>query len=74
MKFDGATARQWRKDAGFSIEEACVAARLSYPYLSALERGRFANPSISVVTRIAALYGRDPTELLVADSQPVSTR
>jgi len=55
--------RQWRQEAGLSLEQACVLARLSYPYLRAIESGARPNPSIHLLTRLAAVYQRDIGEL-----------
>jgi transcriptional regulator with XRE-family HTH domain len=57
--------RAWRDASGMRPEQVCVLAEVSYSYLRALEQGYYfaRNPSVAVLTRLAAVYGRDVREL-----------
>jgi transcriptional regulator with XRE-family HTH domain len=59
--------RQWRLDAGLSLEEAAARAGISYPYLRSLEDGYRANPSARKLVQVCAVYGdHDISELYAA--------
>ena len=60
--YDYRPLRAWRLESGMTPELVCVRAEVSYPHLRALEDGA-RSPSIAVLTRIAAVYGRDVREL-----------
>jgi len=62
-KFDHRVLRTWRQESGMPPELVCVRAEVSYPYLRAIEDGARARPSIALLTRLAAAYGRDVREL-----------
>lgn len=61
--------RRWRDESGRTPEEIAWRAGISYPYLRALESGGKV-PSLDVLARIAAVYGKPPGDLLVAAGQP----
>jgi transcriptional regulator with XRE-family HTH domain len=63
--FDGAKLRAWREAEGLTRPEVCVAAGLSHTWLVALELGT-KTPSLALLARLAAVFGRDPGELLTA--------
>jgi transcriptional regulator with XRE-family HTH domain len=74
--FDHHLLRAWRLESGLKPEQVCVLAQVSYPYLRAIEDGARANPSIRLLTRLAAVYGRDPGELFTTDddAEPAGAR
>ena len=59
-----AMLRAWRAESGLRPEEVCARAGISYAYLHSLELGRRTNPSLAIIKRVAAAYGRDARELL----------
>lgn len=63
--FNSELLRAWRENSGLRVEEVCARAGVSYPYLRSLEAGRQDNPSLDVVARLAAVFGRAPGDLLV---------
>ncbi len=74
-RLDHRVLRTWRLESKFTPEEVCVLAKVSYPYLRALEDGAATNPTFAVVARIAAVYGRSPAELFAADTdEPAGAR
>ena len=56
--FDHRVLRRWRLESGLRPEQVCVLAQLSYPYLRAIEDGARPNPSVHLLGRLAAVYGR----------------
>jgi transcriptional regulator with XRE-family HTH domain len=64
--FNHRLLRAWRDESGLRPEEVCARAQVSYGYLRAIESGSRANPSIAVLTRIAAVYDRSVAELIDA--------
>jgi transcriptional regulator with XRE-family HTH domain len=60
---------QWRHDDGRRAEEVCAAAGCSFSYLRMLEDGHRANPSATLLARLAAVYGRSLDELFT-DTEP----
>ena len=76
-RLDHRVLRGWRRDSDMTPEQVCVLARVSYPYLRALEDGAptARNPSFAVLARIASVYGRDPGELFTDDdAEPAGAR
>jgi transcriptional regulator with XRE-family HTH domain len=63
QSFDYRVLRAWRLESGMKLEQACVLADVSYPYLRAIEHGQRQRPSIELLTRLAAVYDRDLREL-----------
>ena len=61
--------RELREAAGLSREQACVRLGISYPYLVALEGGD-KQPSVRMVSRLAAGYGRHPGDLFCDEAGP----
>lgn len=49
----GDILKSWRKAAGLTLTEAAVKIGVSRPYLSRLERGIYAHPSMMVLARMA---------------------
>ena len=58
--------RAWRLESGLKLEEVCVAAPISYPYLRRLE-DKGGNPSAALLARLAAVYGHDLSELFTSE-------
>jgi transcriptional regulator with XRE-family HTH domain len=71
--FNYRVLRPWRLHDGRTTEEICVAAKISYPYLLQLE-AYGGNPSAAVLARLAAVYGRDLSELFTTDPNPAGAR
>jgi len=67
--YDHAKLLAWRVEADLTREQVCVAGGISFPWLSALERGEGRAPSLAVLTRLAQLYGHEPGELLAGVPQ-----
>lgn len=65
--FDHRVLRRWRLESGMKPEQVCVLAQLSYPYLRAIEDGARPNPSIHLLGRLAAVYGKPVGELFTDD-------
>lgn len=65
--FDHRPLRPWRLAREMRLEEAAYRSNISYMYLRALEAGTARNPSIKVLTRLAAVYGHNPGELFTTD-------
>lgn len=63
--FNAVLLRLWRESSGLRMEEVCYRAGISYPYLRALETGKQDNPSLDVIIRLAAVFGRAPGDLLL---------
>ena len=57
--FDHRVLRAWRLQSGMKPEQVCVQADMSLLDLRALEAGAHRNPSVGLLTRLAAAYGRD---------------
>jgi len=72
--FDHRVLRAWRLQSGMKPEQVCVQADMSFSYLRALEAGAHRNPSVGLLTRLAAAYGRDVRELFTDDPAPAGTR
>jgi transcriptional regulator with XRE-family HTH domain len=65
--FDHRKFREWRLDSGLTREQVCVrAAPLSFPHLVSIESGT-RDPSIALLQRLAAVFGRSPGELFTRD-------
>ena len=62
--YDHEKLRAWRADSGLTRTEASHAAGIAYPTLADLEAGRSRNPSLELLTRLAALYGHALAEML----------
>jgi transcriptional regulator with XRE-family HTH domain len=73
-RFDHRVLRAWRLESQYKPEQVCVLADVSYPYLRAVEDGASPNPSIHLLTRLAAVYGRDIGELFTDDAEPAGAR
>jgi transcriptional regulator with XRE-family HTH domain len=67
--FNHRALRAWRRESGLRPEEICVRARVSYSYLRAIESGARVNPSVTVLTRLAAVLGHGVGELFT-DEDP----
>jgi transcriptional regulator with XRE-family HTH domain len=68
--YDHAKLLAWRVEADLTREQVCVEVGVSFPWLSALERGEGRAPSLAVLTRLARFYGHEPGELLTGGPQP----
>jgi transcriptional regulator with XRE-family HTH domain len=66
LTFNHRILRAWRDESGLRPEEVCARAPMSYGYLRAIENGTRVNPSITMLTRLAAVYGHSVTELFDA--------
>jgi transcriptional regulator with XRE-family HTH domain len=62
--YDHVKLRAWRDDARLTRTEASHRAGIAYPTLADLEAGRYRNPSLDMLTRLAEVYGRPLAELL----------
>lgn len=71
--FDHETLREWRLDSGLTSEEICVRAKVSYPHLRAVEDGT-QYPSIALLERLAAVFGRSAGELFTDDAESAGAR
>jgi len=65
--------RAWRLESGLKLEEVCVAAPISYPYLRRLE-DKGGNPSAAVLARLAVVYRRDLRELFTTEPDRAGAR
>lgn len=72
--YDHRVLLAWHQDSGKTLEQVCVLAQVSYPYLRSLRNGVRGRPSIEVLTRIAAAYGRDVRELFTDDATKAGAR
>lgn len=70
ITFNHRVLRTWRDDSGLRPEEVCARARVSISYLRAIEDGRRVNPSVQMLARIVAVYGRSLDELFAASAKP----
>lgn len=68
--YDHAKLLAWRMEADLTREQVCVGVGISFPWLSALERGEGRAPSLAVLDRLARFYGHEPGELLPGSTQP----
>ena len=68
--YDHTKLTAWRVEADLTREQVCVAVHVSHAWLSALETGQAAAPSLAVLTRLARFYGHEPGELLTWGPQP----
>lgn len=59
----GRNVRRLRRTAGLTQEQLAFEARIDLTYVGGIERGR-RNPSLLVMTRIAAALKADPVDLL----------
>jgi transcriptional regulator with XRE-family HTH domain len=71
--FNHRLLRQWRDDSGMKPEEVAYRANCSFSHLLRLE-SLGGNPSADLLTRIAAVYGRDVRELFTADPDALDAR
>jgi DNA-binding XRE family transcriptional regulator len=55
--------RQWREELGLRPEPAAAEAGISYSYLCAIEYGKRDNPSLELLTRLCAVYGKTLSDL-----------
>ena len=63
--YDHVKLREWREAKGWSREYACVQIPCSCSWLNALELGVTRRmPSLTMITRLAEVYGHEPGELL----------
>jgi transcriptional regulator with XRE-family HTH domain len=62
--YDHEKLRAWRDAAGLTRTEASHRAGIAYPTLADLEAGRYRNPQLPMLTRLAELYGHPLAELL----------
>lgn len=67
--FSPAKLLEMRAEAGLDRRAAAARLGVSYSYLEALERGERL-PSVAMVVRLAAGYGRHPGELFCAQGGP----
>jgi transcriptional regulator with XRE-family HTH domain len=72
--FDPCVLHRWRLETGLTLEQACVLAQVSYPYLRALESGAHRNPSAGLLSRLAAVYGDRAIGELFTDSDQAGIR
>ncbi len=56
--------RTWRKKVGLTQVALAQKAKVSQGYITALERGRSANPSLAVLKRLAKALGVTVTDLI----------
>jgi transcriptional regulator with XRE-family HTH domain len=63
----------WHQESGKRLEEVCVLVPVSYSYLRDVMRG-VKQPSIEMLTRIAAVYGRDMRDLFTNDAASAGAR
>ncbi len=56
--------RKVREQLGYTQREAAQRAGIRFQYLSNLENGRIANPSVNTLKKIAAAYGMGVDELI----------
>jgi transcriptional regulator with XRE-family HTH domain len=54
---------QWRLELGLRPEPAAAEAGISYSYLSAIEYGKRVNPSLELLARLCAVYGKTLSDL-----------
>lgn len=71
--YDHRPLRTWHRESGKTLEQVCVQARVSYSYLREVLRGA-KQPSIDMLTRIAAVYGHSPGELFTDDAVTAGAR
>ncbi|MFN3523744.1 MAG: helix-turn-helix domain-containing protein [Phenylobacterium sp.] len=64
----GGNVRRVRQERGLTQEQLAFEASIDLTYLGGIERGR-RNPSLLVITRIAAALSVPPVELLVTDQR-----
>ena len=62
--YDHEKLRAWRAESGLTRTEASYAAGIAYPTLADLEAGRYTNPTVEMLTRLAEVYGRPVGALL----------
>ena len=62
--YDHEKLRAWRDEAKLTRTEASHAVGIAYPTLTDLERGRYRNPRLDLLNRLAELYGHALAELL----------
>jgi len=60
----GERLRSIRETLGLTQREAAAKAGMRHQYLSSLENGRVANPSLDTLARLAAAYGMGVDELI----------
>ena len=60
--------RQWRLASGLRPKEVAARLQVSYSHLRSIEDGT-RNPSVYVLTRIAAFYGKPIGELFTDDTE-----
>ena len=60
----GDRLRRWRNGRGVTLKEVSEASGISIAYLSDLERGKLANPTLDTLTALAAALGVSLNELL----------
>jgi transcriptional regulator with XRE-family HTH domain len=65
--FNHRLLRQWRDESGMKPEEVAYRAEVSFSHLLRLE-SLGGNPSADLLTRIAAVYGHDASELFTDDA------
>ena len=64
--FDHRVLRRWRLESGMKPEQVCARPAV-YPYLRAIEDGARPNPSVHLLGRLAAVYGKPVGELFTDD-------
>lgn len=60
----GDRLRRWRSDRGVTLRDVSEASGISIAYLSDLERGKLANPTLDTLTALAGALGVSLNELL----------
>jgi transcriptional regulator with XRE-family HTH domain len=63
QRYDYRVLAAWHQKSGLRAEQVCVDAGVSYSYLGHLLAGRATRPTIGLLERLAAVYGRDIAEL-----------
>jgi len=68
----GERLRRWRTERGVTLRDVSEASGISIAYLSDLERGKLANPTLDTLTALARALGVSLNELLGLDSEPAT--
>ncbi|HLX89898.1 MAG TPA: helix-turn-helix transcriptional regulator [Acidimicrobiales bacterium] len=65
----GDRLRRWRSDRGVTLRDVSEVSGISIAYLSDLERGKLANPTLDTLTALAAALGVSLNELLGIEAE-----
>lgn len=69
----GERLRRWRSDRGVTLRDVSESSGISIAYLSDLERGKLANPTLDTLTALAAALGVSLNELLGVEEEPAGS-